>query len=160
MHGLDCLGATLIGSAAPSLDDVRAGRGTIKKGMSGAAVEYVQALAPASVDGNFGPATEDAVKRFQAEHGLPTDGVVGRETLAVMDKLAGGGTKGVEKVDASAATPTVAPTSTPAKSAALDAGAAAISSMTETKTKPATIAGYVLGAAALGGIGYAILRGR
>lgn len=33
-----------------------------------------------SVDGKIGPATRDAVKSFQRDHGLTADGVVGRST--------------------------------------------------------------------------------
>ena len=37
-------------------------------------------------DGAFGSATEDAVRRFQRDTGLPADGVVGEETWAALEK--------------------------------------------------------------------------
>lgn len=38
-----------------------------------------------SVDGRWGPNTEQAVKDFQADHGLTADGKVGPKTLAALD---------------------------------------------------------------------------
>ena len=35
-------------------------------------------------DGNYGPATQSAVERFQASEGLPQVGVVGPQTLAAL----------------------------------------------------------------------------
>jgi peptidoglycan hydrolase-like protein with peptidoglycan-binding domain len=35
---------------------------------------------PGDADGIYGPATEDAVKRFQTTNGLEVDGIVGRQT--------------------------------------------------------------------------------
>lgn len=101
--GFDYFGADELGrdDATPYLVDVRADRGVIKRGMSGSAVEYVQALAGALVDGQFGPATEEAVKKFQTKNGLPSDGVVGPQTLAALDKLSGGGSAGVQKMNLS-----------------------------------------------------------
>ena len=53
----------------------------VKAGDSGAPVTGVQYLLgaqgfPVAVDGEFGPATDDAVRAFQADRGLPVDGVV------------------------------------------------------------------------------------
>ncbi len=38
-----------------------------------------------AVDGDFGPGTEVAATRFQSEHGLTADGIVGPQTWAAMD---------------------------------------------------------------------------
>ena len=41
------------------------------------------------LDGVFGPNTEAAVRDFQHNQGVTADGVVGRETVAALDRLAG-----------------------------------------------------------------------
>jgi murein L,D-transpeptidase YcbB/YkuD len=70
---------------------------TLKLGSSGDDVIAVQqALAqlgydPGSVDGDFGPATQQAVVAFQTASGLTADGVVGPETLAALSKGVGSG---------------------------------------------------------------------
>jgi peptidoglycan hydrolase-like protein with peptidoglycan-binding domain len=38
-------------------------------------------------DGDFGPETEHAVKRFQQEHRLVSDGIIGKLTMAKLDGL-------------------------------------------------------------------------
>jgi putative chitinase len=63
----------------------------INRGMSGQAVEDLQrALTAAgfylqSIDGQFGAATEGALKLFQRARGLTVDGVAGRETFAALE---------------------------------------------------------------------------
>lgn len=52
----------------------------LKKGSRGGEVEKLQKLLNIKADGMFGPATELAVMRFQAQQGLKTDGVVGNKT--------------------------------------------------------------------------------
>lgn len=39
---------------------------------------------PGPIDGRYGPLTENAVKRYQADHGLMVDGIAGPQTLAAL----------------------------------------------------------------------------
>lgn len=62
---------------------------TLRRGSEGELVAELQTLlvvwgADIAVDGKFGPATEEAVKAFQREHGLTVDGVVGPKTWEAM----------------------------------------------------------------------------
>ena len=63
---------------------------TLKKGSKGEAVEGLQnALNQRGhhvghVDGQFGSATEDAVKQFQHDSGLDADGIVGPHTWGAL----------------------------------------------------------------------------
>jgi peptidoglycan hydrolase-like protein with peptidoglycan-binding domain len=65
----------------------------LTKGDSGAKVKALQEnliklgydLGGYGADGSFGPATEKAVKKFQKDHGLKQDGVVGAQTLAEIE---------------------------------------------------------------------------
>lgn len=61
------------------------GKPTIQRGSTGDAVRQAQCLLGVTVDGAFGPETEEAVVSVQAEHGLLTDGIVGPDTWAVLD---------------------------------------------------------------------------
>ena len=68
----------------------------LRKGMSGEAVKELQTLLIGQdygcgtwgADGEFGKDTLKAVKRFQAEHGLDVDGIVGPKTWAALDENA------------------------------------------------------------------------
>lgn len=63
---------------------------TLKPGDHGAAVAQLQhALAqagysPGTIDSSYGPATTQAVKSFQQQHGLTADGVAGPQTLTAL----------------------------------------------------------------------------
>lgn len=52
----------------------------IRKGSEGKDVERIQRAVKVKVDGRFGPATEKAVREYQARHGLAVDGIVGKNT--------------------------------------------------------------------------------
>ena len=67
---------------------------TLKRGNKGTYVKQLQTklyslgydLGSYGVDGDFGKATEAAVKQFQKEHGLTEDGIVGEKTWAVLNQ--------------------------------------------------------------------------
>lgn len=63
-------------------------RSTVRRGDRGVLVEIVQHTVGVPADGIFGPATEAAVRRWQAAHGLVADGIVGPATWAVIDRAA------------------------------------------------------------------------
>ena len=56
----------------------------LKKGSNGPEVEELQRLLGITVDGDFGPATELAVMKFQGQRGLKTDGIVGPKTWSII----------------------------------------------------------------------------
>ena len=66
-------------------------RTTISLGSTGEGVEYLQrrlnGIGSASlvVDGIFGVATEEAVKKFQKYYGLTVDGIVGPQSWATLE---------------------------------------------------------------------------
>lgn len=111
--GYDLLGAEEW-FPAPTLSAVRGGVATIKRGMKGDSVMYVQGLAGAIADSKFGDDTEKAVKAFQKSRSLPATGVVDFSTLMMLDVLAQGGTAGVEKIDFSKPSSPSTPTKPPA----------------------------------------------
>lgn len=75
--------------------NVEAGKNypVLRKGSTGLAVEWLQLMlneedgAGLKIDGNFGQATEDALKHFQKAHGLTADGVCGPKTWSVLAAL-------------------------------------------------------------------------
>lgn len=75
-------GIAIVASQAP-------GTVVLRRGSFGAAVGDLQSRLVQSgfcltLDDDFGPATELAVRRFQAENGLEQDGIVGERTWAVL----------------------------------------------------------------------------
>jgi len=67
----------------PAADDKN--RPTLRRGASGDLVKIVQAKVGVGADGSFGPATEAAVRKFQAGCGLVPDGIVGPGTWKAID---------------------------------------------------------------------------
>ena len=67
---------------------------TLRKGSKGDAVRELQTmllklgydLGPCGIDGDFGKATEAAVRSFQSDHRLTVDGIVGKNTWAELEK--------------------------------------------------------------------------
>lgn len=92
-NGLD--GSVPVPTPAPLPDpEPIPGRPTLRRGSKGDAVAQLQTmlrnrgydLGPCGVDGDFGRATEAAVKLFQEEHMLNADGIVGKLTWDALDK--------------------------------------------------------------------------
>ena len=57
---------------------------TLKKGSKGDEVKVLQKALNVTVDGDFGPKTEEAVKAFQKSKGLTPDGIVGPKTWVAL----------------------------------------------------------------------------
>ena len=60
---------------------------TLKLGSKGEAVKTLQEFLKLTIDGDFGPKTEKAVRDYQSRTGLTVDGVVGPRTWAHMGIL-------------------------------------------------------------------------
>ncbi len=56
----------------------------LKLGMAGEPVKRLQQKLGVAADGQFGPATDAALKAYQKEHGLGVDGIAGPDTFAQM----------------------------------------------------------------------------
>lgn len=59
-------------------------RPTLRKGSKGPDVEYLQQQIGESVDGDFGPLTENGVKKFQQDNKLIIDGIAGPQVWAAL----------------------------------------------------------------------------
>ena len=76
----------------PAPTPAPAGHSTIRRGSSGAQVRELQEKLAfigyaISVDGDFGPATESAVKDFQSNAGVGVDGICGKKTWTILDMV-------------------------------------------------------------------------
>lgn len=56
----------------------------LKRGLKGAPVRRLQQKLGVNADGDFGPATEAAVKAFQKANGLKVDGIAGPDTFTAI----------------------------------------------------------------------------
>lgn len=61
------------------------GRPTLRRGARGDLVKQLQTKLQVGVDGNFGPATEAALRQFQRDNRLVPDGIVGPRTWAALE---------------------------------------------------------------------------
>ncbi|MER7755327.1 peptidoglycan-binding protein [Kitasatospora sp. NPDC097643] len=91
LYGLGSGGGS--GSGTATNLDLRTQCGNLQSGTTGSCVATLQAIlnnsgAGIGVDGQFGPATDTAVRNFQRSHGLTADGIVGPATK---NALYGGG---------------------------------------------------------------------
>ncbi len=84
--------AVILGGTAPVPTPIprndNKGHPTLRRGAKGDLVKEIQkkmGFVENSVDGEFGPLTEAAVRRFQRSKGLVPDGIVGPKTWAALD---------------------------------------------------------------------------
>jgi hypothetical protein len=76
--------------ATPTQPTVATPAATLKPGDQGATVKVLQrglahlGYSPGKIDGQYGPSTIDAVKRFQRAGGLTADGILGPNTLRAL----------------------------------------------------------------------------
>lgn len=56
----------------------------LKRGLAGEPVKILQAKLGVTADGQFGPATEEALKAYQKSNGLAVDGIAGPDTFAAL----------------------------------------------------------------------------
>lgn len=57
---------------------------TLRRGSKGDGVKQIQRKLGLAADGDFGPGTEAAVKKWQEANGLVADGIVGPKTIAML----------------------------------------------------------------------------
>lgn len=69
----------------------------LKKGSKGEDVKKLQKALGITVDGDFGPKTEEAVKSFQKSKGLVADGIVGSKTWSALGITDNPSTKSVDQ---------------------------------------------------------------
>lgn len=93
-YGYDSASNGSISSPTPVNNDLPIqGEPTLKRGSKGEYVTMLQTklknkgydLGKYGVDGDFGSATENAVKAFQKDHGLTADGIVGANTWKALN---------------------------------------------------------------------------
>ena len=79
----------------PGMDNSAATLPTLRQGSTGASVTYAQTLlaglgydlGTTGTDGQYGPRTATAVRRFQHNNGLTPDGIIGQATWKLLEKL-------------------------------------------------------------------------
>ena len=80
--------------AAGGVEKSPSGQPTLRRGSKGDAIRELQTmldklgydLGPCGIDGDFGKATEAAVRSFQSDHRLTVDGIVGPATYGELEK--------------------------------------------------------------------------
>ena len=85
-HGMHATGivAAAAWAAGMAKGMISTGMPEIEQGSMGNAVKFLQAILGATVDGDFGPKTDAALKAFQRSKGLDADGCAGANTWAAL----------------------------------------------------------------------------
>ena len=83
-HAMEVLGMDVddLGQDDDSIEDILDDIGVLRKGAKGEGVKIMQEALGITADGDFGPGTERALKRWQADNGLVADGIAGPATFA------------------------------------------------------------------------------
>lgn len=94
---LDKIASVMSGSSSSGSSGTISTSSTLKLNSTGSAVKTLQqnlktlGFYDGSVTGNYGPMTEEAVRKFQRKNGLSADGVAGTKTLEKINAAMGGG---------------------------------------------------------------------
>lgn len=94
---LDKIASVLSGSSSSGSSGTISTSSTLKLNSTGTAVRTLQqnlktlGFYDGSVTGNYGPMTEEAVRKFQRKNDLSADGVAGKKTLEKINAAMGGG---------------------------------------------------------------------
>ena len=83
LHAMEVLGmdAEALAADDDDIEEILEDIGILKRGMKGEGVKIMQEALGIAADGDFGPGTERALKAWQRENGLVTDGIAGPSTL-------------------------------------------------------------------------------
>ncbi len=106
---LDKIASVLGGSSSGSSGSISTSS-TLKAGSTGSAVRALQqnlkilGMYDGTITGNFGPLTEEAVRKFQRKNDLSADGVAGKRTLEKINAAIGGSSGGTSDSGSSGTT--------------------------------------------------------
>ena len=83
-HAMEVLGmsAEMLDTEDDDIQEILDDIGVLRKGAKGEGVKIMQEALGIGADGDFGPGTERALKKWQADNGLTADGIAGPATFA------------------------------------------------------------------------------
>lgn len=82
-HAMKVLGMSVedLGADDGTTEDIMDDIGVLRRGSKGDGVKLMQEALGVSADGDFGPGTERALKKWQSQNGLVADGIAGPATF-------------------------------------------------------------------------------
>ena len=82
-HAMEVLGMSVedLGADDGTTEDIMDDIGVLRRGSKGDGVKLMQEALGVSADGDFGPGTERALKKWQSQNGLVADGIAGPATF-------------------------------------------------------------------------------
>jgi len=83
-HAMEVLGmsAEMLDTEDDDIQEILDDIGVLRKGAKGEGVKIMQEALGIGADGDFGPGTERALKKWQSDNGLTADGIAGPATFA------------------------------------------------------------------------------